>query len=116
MVDKVTQANKRIAAQSAKAAKGPVAKMQVSLSYLHLLKGLTPTMLIDLAKSKGIITKEQQADFKRRVGKDTHSTWLNLMRKVSDKSLMNRTQAYTKDRITNRVFKHHKVQHQCNSR
>ncbi len=33
-------------------------------------KGLTPQMLIDLAKSKNIITKEQQADFKNRVGKD----------------------------------------------
>ncbi len=33
-------------------------------------KGMTPQMLFDLAKDKGIITKEQQADFTRRVGKD----------------------------------------------
>jgi hypothetical protein len=33
-------------------------------------KGLTPQILIDLAKDKKIITKEQQADFKNRVGKD----------------------------------------------
>jgi len=33
-------------------------------------KGLTPQILIDLAKSKKIITPEQQADFKNRVGKD----------------------------------------------
>ena len=71
MVDKVTQANKRIAAQSAKAASGPVgAKMMEMMDVPSFAKGLTPQMLIDLAKSKNIITKEQQADFKNRVGKD----------------------------------------------
>jgi hypothetical protein len=33
-------------------------------------KGLKPSMLFDLAKDKGLITKEQQADFTKRVGKD----------------------------------------------
>jgi hypothetical protein len=33
-------------------------------------KGMTPQMLFDLAKDKGVITKAQQADFTRRVGKD----------------------------------------------
>ena len=71
MVDKVTQANKRIAAQSAKTASGPVgAKMKELLDVPSFAKGLTPQILIDLAKSKNIITKEQQADFKNRVGKD----------------------------------------------
>ncbi len=71
MADKVTQANKRIAAQSAKTASGPVgAKMMEMLEVPSFAKGLTPQILIDLAKSKNIITKEQQADFKNRVGKD----------------------------------------------
>jgi uncharacterized protein YjgD (DUF1641 family) len=71
MVDKVTQANKKIAAQSAKTASGPVgAKMIEMLDVPSFAKGLTPQILIDLAKSKNIITKEQQADFKNRVGKD----------------------------------------------
>ena len=33
-------------------------------------RGLSPSMLFDLAKDKGLITPEQQADFKARVGKD----------------------------------------------
>ena len=71
MVDKVTQANKRIAAQSARTSSGPVgAKMMEMLEVPSFAKGLTPQILIDLAKSKNIITKEQQADFKNRVGKD----------------------------------------------
>jgi len=71
MVDKVTQANKRIAAQSAKTASGPVgAKMMEMMDVPSFAKGLTPQILIDLAKSKEIITPEQQADFTRRVGKD----------------------------------------------
>jgi hypothetical protein len=71
MVDKVTQANKRIAAQSAKTASGPVgAKMMEMMDVPSFARGLTPQILIDLAKSKGIITPEQQADFKNRVGKD----------------------------------------------
>jgi hypothetical protein len=71
MVDKVTQANKRIAAQSAKTASGPVgAKMMEMMEVPSFAKGLTPQILIDLAKSKNVITKEQQADFKNRVGKD----------------------------------------------
>ena len=71
MVDKVTQANKRIAAQSARTSSGPVgAKMMEMMDVPSFAKGLTPQMLIDLAKSKNIITKEQQADFKNRVGKD----------------------------------------------
>ena len=71
MVDKVTQANKRIAAQSAKTASGPVgAKMMEMMDVPSFAKGLTPQILIDLAKDKKIITPEQQADFKNRVGKD----------------------------------------------
>ena len=68
MVDKVTQANKRIAAQSAKAARGPVGASILDIPTFA--KGMTPSMLFDLAKDKGVITKEQQADFTRRVGKD----------------------------------------------
>jgi len=71
MVDKVTQANKRIAAQSAKTRSGPVGtKMMEMMDVPSFAKGLTPQILIDLAKSKNVITKEQQADFKNRVGKD----------------------------------------------
>ena len=71
MVDKVTQANKKIAAQSARTSSGPVgAKMMEMMDVPSFAKGLTPQILIDLAKSKNIITKEQQADFKNRVGKD----------------------------------------------
>jgi uncharacterized protein YjgD (DUF1641 family) len=71
MVDKVTQANKKIAAQSAKAASGPVgAKMMEMMDVPSFTRGLTPQILIDLAKDKKIITPEQQADFKNRVGKD----------------------------------------------
>ena len=71
MVDKVTQANKRIAKASSKMAAGPVgAKMMEMLDVPSFARGLTPQMLFDLAKDKGVITKEQQADFTRRVGKD----------------------------------------------
>ena len=77
MVDKVTQANKKIAAAAAKdtaakrLASGPVgAKMMEMMDVPSFARGLTPQILIDLAKSKGIITPEQQADFTRRVGKD----------------------------------------------
>jgi|5B_taG_2_1085324.scaffolds.fasta_scaffold51344_1 hypothetical protein len=77
MVDKVTAANKRIAAAAAKdtaakrLASGPVgAKMIEMLDVPSFARGLTPQILIDLAKSKNIITKEQQTDFKNRVGKD----------------------------------------------
>ena len=71
MVDKVTQANRKIAKASSKIAQGPVgAKMMEMLDVPSFAKGLTPSMLFDLAKDKGIITKEQQADFTRRVGKD----------------------------------------------
>ena len=71
MVDKVTQANKNIAKASSKLAAGPVgAKMMEMMDVPSFARGLTPSMLIDLAKSKGIITREQQADFTRRVGKD----------------------------------------------
>ena len=71
MADKVTQANKRIAAQSAKTSGGAVgAKMMEMMNVPSFAKGLTPQILIDLAKDKKIITKEQQADFKNRVGKD----------------------------------------------
>jgi len=76
MVDKVTQANKRIAAAAArdtakKMAAGPVgAKMMEMMDVPSFARGLTPQILIDLAKSKNIITKEQQTDFKNRVGKD----------------------------------------------
>ena len=52
-------------------AKGPVgAKMIEMLRTPSFARGLSPSMLFDLAKDKGIITKEQQADFKSRVGKD----------------------------------------------
>ena len=82
MVDKVTQANKRIAkaaskdtakkmATARKLASGPVgAKMMEMMDVPSFARGLTPQILIDLAKDKKIITKEQQADFKNRVGKD----------------------------------------------
>ena len=71
MVDKVTQANKRIAKDSSKIAAGPVGtKMMEMMNVPSFAKGLTPQILIDLAKDKKIITKEQQADFKNRVGKD----------------------------------------------
>ena len=71
MVDKVTQANKKIAAQSVKTRSGPVGiKMMEMLEVPSFARGLTPQILIDLAKSKNIITKEQQTDFKNRVGKD----------------------------------------------
>jgi hypothetical protein len=71
MVDKVTQANKKIAQASSKMAAGPVgAKMMEMMDVPSFAKGLTPQILIDLAKDKKIITPEQQADFKNRVGKD----------------------------------------------
>ena len=82
MVDKVTQANKRIAKAASrdtakkmdtarKLASGPVgAKMMEMMDVPSFAKGLTPQMLIDLAKDKKIITPEQQADFKNRVGRD----------------------------------------------
>ena len=71
MVDKVTQANKRIAKASSKMAAGPVgAKMMEMMDVPSFARGLTPQILIDLAKDKGIITPEQQADFKNRVGRD----------------------------------------------
>ena len=82
MVDKVTQANKRIAkaaskdtakkmATARKLASGPVgAKIMEMMDVPSFARGLTPQILIDLAKSKGIITPEQQADFKNRVGRD----------------------------------------------
>ena len=79
MVDKVTQANKKIAKVASKAtakrlatarkmAQGPAGA--AILDIPTFAKGLTPSMLFDLAKDKGVITKEQQADFTRRVGKD----------------------------------------------
>ena len=52
-------------------AKGPVgAKMIEMLEVPSFARGLKPSMLFDLAKDKGLITKEQQADFTKRVGKD----------------------------------------------
>ena len=52
-------------------AKGPVgAKMIEMLRTPSFARGLSPSMLFDLAKDKGLITPEQQADFKARVGKD----------------------------------------------
>jgi len=77
MANKVLAANKKTAAINKKrqAARnlsaGPVgAKMMEMMDVPSFAKGLTPQMLIDLAKSKEIITPEQQADFKNRVGKD----------------------------------------------
>ena len=71
MVDKVTAANKKIAKASSKMAAGAVgAKMMEMMDVPSFARGLTPQILIDLAKDKGIITKEQQADFKNRVGRD----------------------------------------------
>ena len=56
MVDKVTQANKRIAAQSAKTRSGPVGtKMMEMMDVPSFAKGLTPQILIDLAKSSNSI-------------------------------------------------------------
>jgi len=68
MVDKVTAANKKIAKAASKMTQGPVGASILDIPTFA--KGMTPQMLIDLAKSKGVITKEQQADFKSRVGKD----------------------------------------------
>ena len=74
--DKVTAANRKIAAAASrdtarKIAQGPVgAKMIEMLEVPSFARGLKPSMLFDLAKDKGIITKEQQADFTKRVGKD----------------------------------------------
>ena len=68
MVDKVTAANKKIAKAASKMTQGPVGASILDIPTFA--KGMTPQMLIDLAKSKGVITKEQQADFKNRVGKD----------------------------------------------
>ena len=52
-------------------AKGPVgAKMIEMLKTPSFARGLSPSILFDLAKDKGLITPEQQADFKSRVGKD----------------------------------------------
>ena len=52
-------------------AKGPVgAKMVEMLRTPSFARGLSPSILFDLAKDKGLITPEQQADFKNRVGKD----------------------------------------------
>ena len=82
MVDKVTQANKRIAkaasrdtakkmATARKLASGPVgAKMIEMMDVPSFARGLTPQILIDLAKDKWIITPEKQADFKNRVCRD----------------------------------------------
>ena len=68
MADKVTAANKKIAKAASKMTQGPVGASILDIPTFA--KGMTPQMLIDLAKSKGVITKEQQADFKSRVGKD----------------------------------------------
>jgi len=71
MVDKVTQANKKIAESASKAAKA--ARGITGAGILDIptfAKGMTPQMLIDLAKDKGVITKDQQANFKSRIGKD----------------------------------------------
>ena len=77
MADKVTAANKKIAkaasrdtakkmATARKLASGPVgAKMIEMMDVPSFARGLTPQILIDLAKDKGIITPEQQADFKK---------------------------------------------------
>ena len=82
MADKVTAANKKIAkaasrdtakkmATARKLASGPVgAKMIEMMDVPSFARGPTPQILIDLAKDKGIITPEQQADFKNRVGRD----------------------------------------------
>ena len=68
MVDKVTAANKKIAIAASKLARGPAGAGILDIPTFA--KGMTPQMLFDLAKDKGVITKEQQADFTRRVGKD----------------------------------------------
>jgi len=71
MADKVTAANKKIAkaaSRAAKVAKGPAGA--AILDIPTFAKGMTPQMLFDLAKDKGVITKAQQADFTKRVGKD----------------------------------------------
>ena len=68
MADKVTAANKKIAKAASKIAKGPVGASILDIPTFA--KGMTPSMLIDLAKDKGVITKAQQADFTKRVGKD----------------------------------------------
>ena len=51
-----------------KSATGPAGASRFELP--SFTKGISPQLLIDNARSQGIITKEQQADFKSRVGKD----------------------------------------------
>jgi len=68
MADKVTAANKKIAKAASKISKGPAGASILDIPTFA--KGMTPTMLFDLAKDKGVITKAQQADFTKRVGKD----------------------------------------------
>ena len=51
-----------------KSATGPAGASRFELP--SFTKGISPQLLIDNARSQGIITKEQQADFKNRVGKD----------------------------------------------
>ena len=51
-----------------KSAKGPAGASRFELP--SFTKGISPQLLIDNAKSQGIITAKQQADFKNRVGKD----------------------------------------------
>ena len=77
MANKVLAANKKAAAINKKRqaarnlSSGQVgAKMMEMLEVPSFARGLTPQILIDLAKDKKIITPEQQADFKNRVGKD----------------------------------------------
>ena len=51
-----------------KSATGPAGASRFELP--SFTKGISPQLLIDNAKSQGIITAKQQADFKNRVGKD----------------------------------------------
>jgi len=85
MADKVTAANKKIANAASKAAKVAIGPAGAGiLDIPTFAKGMTPQMLFDLAKAKGVITKAQQADFTRRVGKDR--TALSQFNEIVSKS------------------------------
>ena len=77
-------------------AKGPVgAKMIEMLRTPSFARGLSPSMLFDLAKDKGLITKEQQADFKSRVGKDKTALqdFNKIVTEAGESNLAYRTQS-----------------------
>ena len=66
MVDKVTQANKRIAKAASKAVVGPAGASILDIPTFA--KGMTPSMLFDLAKDKGVITNLVSTKDKKLIG------------------------------------------------